>query len=190
MLKKIVLIVGLVVGLMMVGIVSAQDTEAKLCDPTVLTTVAPDGKSIQDALSLQMDGLEEAAAAGDVAAWLKAASDLRLSLGLVESECAGRHFSSEGKGLKSLVGPIALPDGIWKASLRTDGMITTADITSVNGDCYEFVSNLFMVSQATLDVAQEALMKTSGGCIAMIEVNNVGGKAWDLTIEPISLTQP
>lgn len=156
--------------------------------------------SAADVLDVEYEGIierewiESVAQSLDIAAqednmndWLAAADDMREALSRVEAACRGLVFNSEGKGLKSLVGPIELADGLWKASLRTDGMITTATITNVEGSCYEIVPNLFLVSEATLDVAQEALMKTSGGCIAMIEIENVGGTAWHLSFEPISV---
>jgi len=188
--KLKLLVVGLLVGLMIIVIGSASTQDAKLCASDFLSVPAPDGHSIQDALVDLMAAMTDSAKAGDIKGWLKQSADLRLILGLMEAECSGRHFSSEGKGLKSLVGPIALPDGIWKASLHTDGMLTSATVTNVKGTCFELIPNLFMVSQTTFDVAQESLLTTSGGCIAMIQIENIGGKQWDLTLEPISLTNP
>lgn len=187
--KRLMIAVFLMSLLAAVGMVAAQD-DVKLCDATLLTAPAPDGKSVQDALVAQMEVLTEAAKAGDVAAWLKGAADLRFGLGLVESECAGRYFSSEGKGLKAVVGPIGLPDGIWKAVLHSDGMLTTVKVTSVSGTCHDgFLDTIFTVSQTPIDAAQETIIKPTGGCIALFEIENIGGKAWDFSLQPVSLNQ-
>ena len=79
-------------------------------------------------------------------------------------------------------------DGIWKATLRTDGLATTVNVTNVHGDCYNIVPTLFLVSNGSMVVPNEALTTASNDCIAMLQIEQIGGTAWDLTIEPISLT--
>lgn len=170
-----------------IGAQDQADDPAILCPAERFLSLAPDGKSIMDTLEGQVTTLRELAEADDMEAWFKQLSEFRAGLSFLEIECRGKRFNSQDEGLNPVVGPVAFLSGTWKASLKTDGLITNVTLTSVQGQCYEFMGLLFTSADQPVEKPSQTLFKTTGGCLAMIEIDQVGGTFWDLEFEPVTL---
>lgn len=185
---KIVVLVGLLLTLiaMSMGVI-AQDT-ASPCAAADVLDVEHQGIIEREWIASMAITLDTTAKDDNMTDWLGAAREMRETLARVEANCRGLHFTSEDEGMKAVIGPVTFPDGVWKLAMEQDGMIATVKLTDLAGTCYDFISNVLTVSGDTAGNPAEVVVKLKG-CEALIEVESVGGKGWDLMFEPIKLDE-
>lgn len=163
--------------------VSAQDAVAP-CALGDALNVEYQGMVQRDWLEALITTLTTNIKDDDITNFLGTAQELRRVLARADATCRGLHFTSAKEGLQPVLGPISLPDGIWKATITTKGFVTVK-AEAINGDCDDaLLFNLFS-DQAT-DGAQ-VIIKPSGGCEALISISNTSDP-WDLIFEPVKLT--
>jgi hypothetical protein len=96
--------------------------------------------------------------------------------------CNGLTFEGS-EGSSPLLGPFAIPDGIYRVRLVTDGYFT-AEFTPVAGEC-EVDSLMFVLFEGQATDGVEILMTTSGGCMGLVEVSNVTAD-WTLEFQQVA----
>lgn len=169
--KLVVLIVMLVSTGLSVAPTIAQDATDACSQDSVNLAIAAVAKAAQDAQAA--DGPK---AAVDVLA------EVNGQIAALQAECNGMSFSGTTNGV---IGPIELPEGIYKAVADTTGFMT-AQINPIDGDCHQGAGDfgtplLYMLSDKATD-AQSVI--SSDGCTALIEVTVVAAE-WSLRIEKI-----
>ncbi len=150
---------------------SAQSTSKACTQDNVNLAIAAVAKSAQDAQ-----------AAKDPKAALDILASVSSKITALQADCNGLSFSGN---TNSVIGPIELPDGIYKAVADTTGFLS-ATITAVDGDCHQGAGQfgspiLYMLTDKATN-AQSVI--SSSGCTALIEVTTVQAE-WSLRIEKI-----
>lgn len=84
-----------------------------------------------------------------------------------------------------MIGPIELPEGIYKAVADTTGFLS-ATITAIDGDCHQGAGDFGspMLYMLTDKASNAQTVINSKGCTALIEVTVVSAE-WSLRIEKI-----
>jgi hypothetical protein len=171
--------VGVMLGLVLMtwGTV-AQDSAAEGCSADSLTALVAE---IQTANGEALTAIES----GDLTSAVDAlaASDERV--GLMKAVCAGLVFEgTEGE----VIGPIEIPEGIYRATVTTAGFIA-AVLTPLEGECGQG-SGSFLSAAIANESKGDAVngaesVVTSMGCTVLIEVSNVQ-EPWTLMFEKIA----
>lgn len=168
----IVLIVLLLVG---VGVASAQD---EIVEPQCKTTSL---NFIITALRTTADGVEE-----DVQNETSPIVSLRLLQAQIAgllAECRGLSFSSDTDGMQPVLGPITLPEGIYRATVTTTGFFI-GDIELIDGECESTgFGSVFNLSPGQADAGAQAVIR-SAECRMLFPVENTR-EPWTLIFEPI-----
>ena len=170
-------ITRVVVALFMLHIIvgvwpsSAQDAAGSCTQDSVNLAIAAIAKSAQDA---------QAAKDPKAAVEILAAASAKITA--LQSDCNGLSFSGN---TNSVIGPIELPDGIYKSIVDTTGFLS-ATIPAVDGDCHHgavpFGSPMLYMVTDKASNAQSVI--SSKGWTALIEVTTVQAE-WSLRIEKI-----
>ena len=161
-----------VLGIMITIVpVTAQDQSSACTKDSVNLAIAAVAKSAQDA---------QAASDPKAAVDLLAAASATITA--LQAECNDLSFSGN---TNSVIGPIDLPDGLYKAITDTTGFLS-ATITAVDGDCHQGAGDfgspmLYMLTDKASN-AQSVI--NSKGCTALIEITVVQAE-WTLRIEKI-----
>lgn len=156
----------LFIGLLGV-IVMAQGSEE--CDYTALA------QRLAEA-SEGLEGSEDPA--GDVSA-------LQAELSSFSAACSGLAFDSETEGLQPVIGPVEIPEGLYRLVVTTPGYYIM-DIEPLEGECGPrggFSTNVLNISRDTATEGAEALVESSG-CEALLVIDNVTD-AWRVSFEKI-----
>ena len=166
--KLIIFMVGLVViGLIPVTI--AQD-EGAVCDYA----------AVAEELAEIVGGIAEA---DDPDAALL---DLEKAVVAARIECGGMIFTSEEEGLQPVIGPVELPEGMYRATLTIDGM-GVVELDVLDGSCGDSIGMpVFMVLDmgGAPDGAQTVV--ESEGCEALISFSSVTfAHNWTLEFEKL-----
>lgn len=170
--------VGLIsVLLLLMGLVPVMAQEGASCDAAALTAVS-------DALAEANDAAKAAIEAGDLEGALAALASVKTPISAAEAACSGLTFSGTND---SVVGPVELPEGIYKATATTDGFISVL-VTALSGECGSGSARsmrqlLFNVSKGEAAAGAEALL-FSAECSALFEVGNVQGD-WEIRFEKV-----
>lgn len=170
--------VGLIsVLLLLMAMVPVMAQEGASCDAAALTAVS-------DALAEANDAAQAAIAAGDLEGALAALATVKEQISAAEVACSGLTFSGESG---SVVGPVEMPEGVYKAVATTDGFMTV-QVTALSGKCGAgnaqfMMPGLFIISKGQASSGAEALM-FSEGCSALFEVGNVQS-GWELRFEKL-----
>lgn len=163
---KVVLLILLVV---LVGATLAQDEEAEACDYAALAA----------RLTEVGEGLE---ASEDPAADLMA---LQTEITFLQASCSGLAFDSEIEGLQPVIGPIEIPEGLYRVTVTTAGYFIMG-VDPLDGECGPrdgFSTNVMNVSRDTATEGAEALVD-SAGCEALLVIENTTDP-WTLTFEKL-----
>lgn len=173
-------LISLVIG------AAAQDAEAPCVAADVLD-VEYKGIIQRGWIKTMAVTLETTAEDDDMTNWLGAAGEMRRVLARLEADCRGLHFNSEVDGAQPVLGPIAFPNGIWRAVLTTEkyAIVKTEEIS---GKCESDYGVLFNSSPGDAIEGAEAIFKTSEGCEVLITIENARD-GWDLIFEPIKLDE-
>jgi hypothetical protein len=101
-------------------------------------------------------------------------------------ECSGLSFNSDDDGLEAVIGPVDIPEGLYRATATADGFLAV-QIEPLEGDCGPtgFGSAIFNLSQGDAVDGAESLLE-SDGCSALIITSNTGfTPLWTLTFEKL-----
>ncbi len=113
---------------------------------------------------------------------LVALLQIRDAISQADVECSGWTFKGDPKSHK-VIGPIQLPDGVYKATATTKGYLTL-DIKEINADCDAgsiFVAN---VSEGEGTDGAEHIVSFRGNCKIYLEPSSATA-SWTLTLEPL-----
>jgi hypothetical protein len=167
----------LVLALVMVVLpVKAQDT-ALSCDAATLTAVS-------DALTAANDAARAAIAAGDLSGAINGLANASARVQIMQATCAGLAFAGDAA---TVVGPVELAEGVYKATATTDGFMIV-NITALSGECGAgnklfMTPGLFILSKGQAANGAETVL-FSAGCTALLEVSNVQS-GWALRLEKL-----
>lgn len=96
-------------------------------------------------------------------------------------------FDSATYGLIAVIGPVEIPEGVYRAEAVTGGFIIV-HINPVEGECGAGTSflttGLFSLSKGEATTGAEAIF-TSRGCSVLMEVSNTQ-EAWTLSFEKVN----
>ena len=99
--------------------------------------------------------------------------------------CSGLNFNSDDEGLMPVIGPVEIPEGLYRVTLTTEGYFIM-HIDPLSGNCGE--GRMFSGSAYNLmagdakDGAQVVI--NSEGCEALFSISNVT-KPWTLSFEKL-----
>lgn len=182
LLALLLTVLGMTIG------AAAQDA-AQPCKAADVLDVEYQGAVQRDWIATMMATLTKTAETDNMTDWLSAATELRTVLARLDANCRGLHFTSEANGgLSAVIGPVSIPDGIWKVSLLSDGSYESVKMTSVDGECYDVISTILTTADDISKNPLQKVLKTTGGCQGLIEVTQLDGTMWDLIFEPVKLT--
>lgn len=169
-----IMLVALVVLMLGVGGVLAQDES--LCEGNL--------DEIGETITEFTAPMDEAITDGDVAAWLDSAFALRWYLSAMDAYCRGFAWDSETEGNQPVIGPVRFPDGLYIATVETDGFFAL-QITEIEGTCEpRRGSSLFNLGSGDGESGASATLETDG-CVALLEISNVT-ESWTLHFELVS----
>jgi len=117
----------------------------------------------------------------DGAVTLALLDTLRAEISAYTVACTGLAFSSERDGMQPVIGPVVIPEGIYRVTATTASFMI-AHITALQGECGDGYS-LFNVTQGNATNGVQAVFE-SAGCEALIEVSNTR-EAWTLEFEKL-----
>ena len=177
MVKKMALIaivLGLLAGLLPTN---AQDTLPEGCTADALTLV-------MGAIQAANDVAGKAIKAGDLKSAIEALDTIKTDAITLDSFCG--ELSWSGKAA-SVIGPVTIPEGVYRAIATTTGFITVK-ITATDGECGEgdpdyLRPTLFNLSEGAADSGAQAVL-TSKECTALIQISNVQTD-WALVFEKV-----
>ncbi len=151
--------------------VTAQDTASACNKDNVNLAIAAVAKSAQDAQ-----------AATDPKAAVDLLASTSSKIAALQADCNGLLFSGKTNGV---IGPVELPEGIYKAITDTTGFLS-ATITAIDGDCHQGAGSFGspMLYMLTDKASNAESVISSTGCTALIEVSVVSAE-WTLRIEKI-----
>lgn len=131
--------------------------------------------TLEEIINLATEPDDAAAALDEIAAIISAA----------KIECSGLSFNSEDEGMQPLIGPITLPEGMYRATLTIDGM-GMVSMESLDGNCGEdqFGLPLFMVMEMGESETQALVDAGGGECLIKFE-NVTMVDEWTLTFEKL-----
>jgi len=134
--------------------------------------------SILEGMTAEIRALQDA---GDTDAALQTLTSLHFGLSAAISLC--NPLSWEGSD-DSLIGPVELPGGHYRATVTTDGFFI-AELTALDGECDDgsFIGLpvIFTLFDGEASDGAEALV-VSEGCSALLEISNTSAP-WTLTLE-------
>lgn len=162
------LVAGLLV-LLLAGVAMGQDAETPAECPTsaaVFETLA------NMAGELDTDGMET----------LAVLDLLRAAISEYTIACTGLAFSSEQDGQQPVIGPVTIPEGIYRVTATTEGYLI-AKVDVLNGECGDGYGSLFNVTSGTASNGAQEVFE-SAGCEALISVSNAQ-EAWKLEFEKL-----
>lgn len=161
-LKALVVLLILVVS---ISITAQEETPEATCD------YAP----MIETLALAQSLLEES---DDPAQVLRS---LKVDISLFEASCSALSFSSEIEGLQPVIGPVEIPEGVYRAIATTEAaMIVQVD--AIEGECEgRGFGSLFNLSGGQGVDGAESLF-ISEGCTAFISISNTR-EPWTLVFE-------
>jgi hypothetical protein len=137
----------------------------------------------------EMDSSESVSSVlDDVAAWLAerqdACADIAEATETPSESAASREpvllFTSEEEGNQPVLGPIEVPDGVYRVRVVTDGYFI-AKLEVLEGECG--TNTMFNLSQGRASEGAEILFAAEG-CEALISISNVT-EDWTLGFYPI-----
>jgi hypothetical protein len=165
---RFLFMVALVIALLsMTAVVSAQDDESDTCDYATFS----------DSLTEQIATLADEE---DPAAALR---DIQSQIGEFQAACAGLSFSSEEYGLQPVLGPLTIPEGVYRLTLTTDGAFILS-ATILGGECDELdYLGLFLIFPGTAAEGAQTVLDT-GECEVLLQISNVSDP-WTLTFEKL-----
>jgi hypothetical protein len=107
-------------------------------------------------------------------------SDLRA----LQSTCAGLSFTSEEEGMQPVLGPISLPEGLFRVTATTGGYMI-AELEVLDGDCEArgMGGMLFLLTAGQGDDGAQELLE-SQGCEMLLTIGNTN-EAWTLDFEKL-----
>lgn len=160
----------LLVALLLVGATNiwAQD-DAPTCDAAATADVLAE---LVEALRTAENTIEALGAVRDAASIAAAA-------------CGGLNFTSDDEGLMPVIGPVVIPEGIYRAKLTTNGFFIL-ELTVLDGSCGEGRRSSALVFATSRGEADEGLevIFNSEGCETLFAISNVSD-AWELSFEPL-----
>lgn len=135
--------------------------------------------ALADTLAELVEAVREAE---DVAGALR---EVASAAGVAAAACDGLAFDSEKDGMMPVIGPVTIPEGIYRVTLTTEGYyILGLDV--LEGECGQgerFRSSLFLISRGdATDGAQVVLNST--GCETLLSISNVTDP-WVLDFEKL-----
>lgn len=166
----VVLIVLLLVGM---GVVNAQEPSESLCEESALNELAD---LLEGAATAIREGEQ------DIATIL---IPLRLIVSYSIADCTGLNFSSEVDGIQPTLGPFVLEAGTYLARATTDGYII-GEFTVLDGECGEgrsMSSYIFSLSDGQANDGAEVVVN-SEGCEVLFSISNTR-EAWTIEFEKI-----
>lgn len=95
--------------------------------------------------------------------------------------CTGLTFTSDEYGLLPVIGPVTIPEGIYRVTATTAGFLI-ARLDLLSGEC-DTRGSLFSVSRGEANEGAQAVFNSSG-CEVLISVYNVQ-EAWTLEFEKL-----
>lgn len=137
----------------------------------------------RDALSASIDSID----AGNITGVLAEMDSVSRIIQSTRARCMGLSFNSEQDGMRPVIGPIEFADGIYRATLTTDGFINI-NLIPVSGECdLGFSARLFSILSSEAGTASEGASTTltSRSCIAILEFDRID-RPWTLEFELIA----
>lgn len=160
--KRFVIVV--VLGLLIAAVVMAQDVEVpEECQAAKVADTLSDFAS-------QVDKGETD---------LGAVIDELLAL---RAGCDDLAWSSDEDGMQPVIGPVTLPEGLYRFAVETDGFMI-AELEVIDGDCEsKSILGLFNLMQGQGNGAQQLV--ESSGCETLIIIGNTSD-AWTMTAQKL-----
>ena len=165
----------LVALIVVASVVMAQDFNTECSDALGL---------MHDEVTSYMKQLDEADASADVTAWMTTAHEMRFFLATMDGYCRGYQWSSEFDGQMPVIGPVQFQDGLYRATVATDGYYIMS-VETIEGECEPRLgSSIFNLSEGEASQGAQATFRATG-CTALLEVSNVTDE-WSVSFELIS----
>lgn len=107
-------------------------------------------------------------------------SDLQNSIASQSAACGGLAFNSDNEGFQPVIGPVELPDGIWKVTFTTGGYVLL-NATTLTGDCGGYDDEFLILSAGKGDAVKgkQEVMTTSDSCSLLLTVG-MADEDWTL----------
>jgi hypothetical protein len=132
---------------------------------------------IADELQLLVDEFRESDTPADA---LRQIEEL---VSTVRTECYGLTFTSEQEGMQPVIGPVSIPEGLYRATATTTGFMI-AEVDPLEGQCSaRGFGSLFNLSRDTAIDGAQAVFESSG-CEALIAISNTR-EPWTLKFEKL-----
>ncbi len=116
---------------------------------------------------------------------IEALGAVRDAASIALAACGGLNFSSDVEGMMPVIGPVEIPEGIYRVTVITDGyFIASFDV--LDGQCGDgrlFLPGLFIVSAGDATEGAQAVVN-SEGCETLISIENVT-EDWSLSFEKL-----
>ncbi len=110
---------------------------------------------------------------------------IRDAASIAAAACSGLTFSSDAEGMMPVIGPVEIPEGIYRVTLVTEGFFIMK-IDALDGECGEgsrMSSGAFSVMQDTATNGAQIVVN-SEGCEALLSISNVT-QPWTLEFEKL-----
>ncbi len=135
-------------------------------------------------LAERISSIQESAAALDPssAELSQEIAALQTQITIIDTECRGLSFSSEIDGSQPVLGPIILEEGVYRATLTTEGF-AIINGTELDGDC-ERELRLFSIGRGDAANGAQAVINLEDDCEFLLEFSNITD-AWAFTIEKL-----
>jgi hypothetical protein len=161
-------VMGLLV-LLVAGVAMGQDVETP--------TECPTGAAVFEALAsmageLDTEGMET----------LAVLDLLRAAISEYTVACTGLNFSSEQDGMQPVIGPVEIPEGIYRVTATTEGgIISKIDVLS--GECGGYGGSLVSAPKGQANNGAQVVFE-SAGCEALVSIT-LSTDAWTLAFEKL-----
>jgi len=116
---------------------------------------------------------------------IEAISAVRDAASMAAAACSGLNFSSDVEGMMPVIGPVGIPEGLYRVTLTTEGYfgMTVDALDGVCGEGTRMSSRAFNVFSGTATAGAEIVI-ISEGCEALFSVSNVTAP-WTISFEKL-----
>jgi uncharacterized protein YfcZ (UPF0381/DUF406 family) len=152
----------------------------------IFAVLAQDSAYTCEDLAERLSSIQANAAALDAnsATISQEITELQNELSNLDAACRGLAFSSEVDGSQPALGPITLEEGVYRASLTTDGYAIVQG-TVLDGDCDSEVSYMFNEMEGQASGGAQTVLEIEESCEVILELSNIT-EDWTLTIEKLN----
>lgn len=116
---------------------------------------------------------------------IEALGAIRDAASIAAAACSGLNFNSDDEGMMPVIGPVEIPEGLYRATLTTDGYFIM-ELDPLSGKCGEgsrFSNSIYLIMAGTASDGAQVVIN-SEGCEALFSISNVN-EPWTLSFEKL-----